>query len=140
MLSRWKGMETHFHTAVQHEALPLDMLSRWKGMETQWRAEQVCRAKLALDMLSRWKGMETHTLIYGGYGLLGDFGYAFPLEGNGNNVFRRKDSQLTKHLWICFPVGREWKPIPSNLVSSSSVNFGYAFPLEGNGNKCNALT
>ena len=59
-------------------------------------------------MLSRWKGMETRQKDYtSGTGTL--FGYAFPLEGNGN------------------------LQIPSTS-GPAIISFGYAFPFEGNGN------
>ena len=53
-------------------------------METTALLQDASRRHHSLDMLSRWKGMETrlrrnicaHGALY--------FGYAFPLEGNGN--------------------------------------------------------
>ena len=110
MLSRWKGMETAgWGRWVRSRSwFPLDMLSRWKGMETRDNARIHVRDD-TLDMLSRWKGMETHIKS--------------TFDGS------------TGRLWICFPVGREWKPVLKGLNSVIlGDNFGYAFPLEGNGN------
>ena len=69
------------------ERRTLDMLSRWKGMETHWTAHALRQGHRPLDMLSRLKGMET----------------IIPID-----TYRLANFLL---LWICFPVGREWKRI-----------------------------
>ena len=61
----------------------LDMLSRWKGMETSQALSVELSHYPTLDMLSRLKGMET--------------------------LLPRQRHTLGRLLWICFPVGREWK-------------------------------
>ena len=160
MLSRWKGRETGVPIEVQCPSVSLDMLSRWKGMETRdppqrqgyrsdfgyaFPVEGNGNAKLSrvlsvvflsLDMLSRWKGMET-TLNWKWLPLWGtdSFGYAFPLEGNGNLVPSQLFAFVACQLWICFPGGREWKLQDKNILQEfAAMHFGYAFPFEGNRN------
>ena len=113
---------------------------------------------IPLDMLSRWKGMETRWLKQDADCYL-VFGYAFPLEGNGNtnssDIEQRpcflwicfpvgrewkpvlsdaQTSALPFTLWICFPVGREWKRMCTRIGMPTITIFGYTFPFEGNGN------
>ena len=156
MLSRLKGIETFLRHRDGARVKPLDMLSRLKGIETQRiKFSQVLFG--SLDMLSRLKGIETRFAVYVGVDInalwicfpvwrelkpvydndgnrhLGDFGYAFPFEGNWNRLVRgglgflilpldmlsrlkgietvafRDNKQIYFQLWICFPVWRELK-------------------------------
>ena len=111
MLSRWKGMETDIDiSSFGSTHKTLDMLSRWKGMETLRLHCMWWRCRFSLDMLSRWKGMETQSGCRVQHTTTSNFGYAFPLEGNGNSSKSAILSHTAILLWICFPVGREWKP------------------------------
>ena len=56
------------------------MPSRLKGIETRHNARETPRI-YTLDMPSRLKGIET-CRVWRRYAFAGDFGYAFPFEGN----------------------------------------------------------
>ena len=60
----------------------------------------------------------------------------FPVGREWKPVHQFGNRHPRQHLWICFPVGREWKLIRNILMKGIAHGvFGYAFPLEGNGNK-----
>ena len=137
---------------------PRDILWICFPVGREWKQRvfrEFCCELPTLDMLSRWKGMETRypkvhrQQLYFGYAfplegngnaikrtspfLMCVFGYAFPLEGNGN-ISPTLHTCYSPILWICFPVGREWKQIKVVAFYCLAGFFGYAFPLEGNGN------
>ena len=87
-----------------------------------------------LDMLSRWKGMETSQVLkYTEFSFLG-FGYAFPLEGNGNSSYI-KGILKNPIFGYAFPLegNGNFSKIATSEIARDKI-FGYAFPLEGNGN------
>ena len=57
------------------------------------------------------------------------FGYAFPLEGNGNTLRMVADLISFPSLWIRFPVGREWKHNSAALKADRVSGLWIRFPV-----------
>ena len=161
MLSRLKGMETVASVAVTDNIFDFGYAFPFEGNGNLCQCGDRLKSQ-TLDMLSRLKGMETQFHKLSGAGSSSEphyFGYAFPVEGNGNTISKVAivpPSYVV--LWICFPVWREWKRRIDHhrLVLTKTLDmlsrlkgiethshillhgdrciFGYAFPFEGNWN------
>ena len=116
--------------------LPLDMLSRLKGIETV-PVQTIAPLLFPLDMLSRLKGIETNSAT-ASRGLVDkSFGYAFPFEGNWNEIQMILLTKVnTLHFGYAFPFEGNWNFRHWIQPRIHYCLFGYAFPFEGNWNIC----
>ena len=137
---------------------PLDMLSRWKGMETAdfgGIGNPSASLWICFPVWREWKlktGLGNKSLYFSfGYAFPVEgngntsnnscciaylyFGYAFPVEGNGNINCRRSYGLMEL---VTLDMLSRWKgmeTVTSFLFLRICSDFGYAFPVEGNGNR-----
>ena len=111
-----------------------DTLSRLKGIETLAWALIAFSPYQCSDTLSRLKGIETFIgkLLLPQLNL---FRYAFPFEGNWNQIFFNELKHFSLLVQIRFPVWRELKLVAGRDNNEIRIiAFRYAFPFEGNWN------